>query len=86
MINILLLFFIFMASTAGAMFGCWLWSKRKWSLIVSEDPKTREKILELAQNESLGKVEFLADPTAEELEEMAKPAWSKFLSQFKIKK
>lgn len=78
--NIIAYLFFFLAGFSGAMFGCWLWSKRKWSLILNEKTRT----LELIQ-ESEGKAEFLSEPTAGELEEMAKPAWSKFLEQFKIK-
>lgn len=82
MLNLIVSYlFFFIAGFCGAMLGCYLFSKRKWHLYLDEKTKT----LQLMQDKP-EKVEFLSEPTAGELEEMAKPEWSKFLSQFKIKK
>jgi len=84
MLNLILSFlFFFLAGFCGALLGCYLFSKRKWRLYLDEKTKT----LQLIQEDlTPGKVEFLSEPTAKELEEMAKPEWSKFLAQFKLKK
>uniref|UniRef100_A0A6M3IN20 Uncharacterized protein n=1 Tax=viral metagenome TaxID=1070528 RepID=A0A6M3IN20_9ZZZZ len=81
MLNLIISYlFFFLAGFLGAMLGCYLFSKRKWSLTFNQATQS----LELTQEG--GKVEFLSDPTAEELDDLAKPALSKFLEQFKIKK
>lgn len=64
----------------GALLGCRWYSRKKWQLILNEKTRTLEII-----QESDGKVEYLSEPTAQELEEINNPL-NKFLSQFKIKR
>jgi len=79
MINLFMFYlFLFVGAFSGAMFGSWLWSKRKWRLVINE----KDQSLDLIQDDP-SEATFLSDPTAEELEEMEATGLRKLLLKFK---
>lgn len=73
MMEILFVLAIFAASFFGAILGNYVWHRRKWRVHFDEESNK----LELEVDKPGGKIEYVADATQDELDEMNQPSWLK---------
>lgn len=67
---------------AGSLLGNYLWHRRKWNIAFNE----QKKEFYLYDEPKGDEVEFLPDATQEELDEMERPEWKKFLDSVRREK
>lgn len=83
MINFIL---SFTGALMGALFGNYIWSKKKWR--VNFDDENNE--ISIEQETNPREAMFISEPTAEDeneaLQEINRPEWKKFFDKVRIKK
>lgn len=86
--NIILIIGVLLSSFLGAFLGAFLRGKRKLIVEELQNKQTGNKEFHITEANSpvaSSKVEFIDDPTEQDLEEARNPEWTKFLKQFKLK-
>lgn len=79
--------FTFLAAFLGSFLGSFMRERKKLLVELIQNKESGEiETLVTEESGKGGKVEFLDDPTEQDLQDMNKPLMSKFINSFKIKK